>query len=220
MDRWATFDCYGTLIDWERGIGDTIAHLWPDADRQKLLARFHEIEPEVQAGPYRPYREVLARTLETLSQQEGLDLRPLEVEALADSLPTWPPFPEVRAAMDELLARRWRWAILSNVDPDLLSESIIQLGVQPDITITAHDAGWYKPIHAHWVVFRQRTNAEPSRHVHVAASLFHDIAPAAQLEIPAVWINRLDEKSDLPRAAELPDLSSLPDVLGQIVPDE
>jgi 2-haloacid dehalogenase len=220
VDRWATFDCYGTLIDWERGVRDELAHLWPEADSHKLLARFHEIEPKVQAGSSLPYREVLARTVESIAEQEGLDLRPLDREALADSLPTWPPFPEVRASLEELVSSRWRWAILSNTDPDLLADSILSIGVHPDVTVTAREAGWYKPVHAHWVVFRQRTGADPSRHVHVAASMFHDIAPAAELGIPAVWINRLGEQSDLPRAAELPDLTGLADVLDKLVPDE
>jgi 2-haloacid dehalogenase len=219
VDHWATFDCYGTLIDWERGIRDELAHLWPEADSHKLLARFHEIEPKVQAGSSLPYREVLARTLESIAEQEGLDLRPLDREALADSLPTWPLFPEVRASLEELVSRRWRWGILSNTDPDLLAASILNIGVHPDVTVTAREAGWYKPVHAHWVVFRQRTGADPSRHVHVAASLFHDIAPAAVLGIPAVWVNRLGEQSDLPRAAELPDLASLADVLDKLVPE-
>jgi 2-haloacid dehalogenase len=218
VDRWATFDCYGTLIDWERGIRDTLSDLWPDADSNELLARFHEIEPKHQAGSFLPYREVLARALDGIAEAEGLELRPLDREVLAESLPTWPPFPEVRGSLEEIVSSRWRWAILSNTDPDLLAQSIMSIGVQPDFVVTAHDAGSYKPAHGHWEVFRERSGADPSRHVHVAASLFHDVAPAAELGTPAVWINRLAEKSDLPRAAELPDLTRLPDTLDALVP--
>ncbi len=221
MDRWATFDCYGTLIDWERGIREALARLWPEADSHRLLARYHEIEPRIQAdGPSLPYREVMARALESLADAEGLELRPLDREALAESLPHWPAFPEVRGSLEELVSRRWRCGILSNTDPDLLAASILIIGVQPEITITAREAGSYKPAHGHWKFFSDSSKVDPSRHIHVAASLFHDIAPAAELGIPAVWINRLGETSDLPRAAELPDLADLPDVLDKVVPDE
>lgn len=94
----------------------------------------------------------------------------------------------------------------------------MNIGVQPDLAITAAEAGSYKPAHGHWNVFRERSGADLDRHVHVGASLFHDIAPAAELGIPAVWINRLGEKSDLLRAAELPDLSDLPATLEGLVP--
>jgi 2-haloacid dehalogenase len=92
------------------------------------------------------------------------------------------------------------------------------IGVPFDGAIVAGEIGSYKPAHGHWHVFAERFGPAPGRHVHVAASLFHDIAPAQELDIPAVWINRLDETSDLPREAELTDLSGLPDVLDSIVP--
>jgi len=219
VDRWATFDCYGTLIDWERGIGDALATLWPEGDRVELLARYHEIEPRVQAGSSLPYREVMARALQGIAEREGLELRPTDREVLAEALPAWPEFPEVRGALDDLVAGGWRLAILSNTDPDLLAASILSMGVRPDLAITATEAGSYKPAHGHWKVFRERSGADPTRHVHVGASPFHDIAPAAELGVPAVGINRLDEESDLPRAAELPDLSGLRGVLDELVSD-
>jgi len=217
VGRWASFDCYGTLIDWERGIGDALTGLWPEVDRDRLLARYHDIEPKVQAGSSLPYRKVLARTLEGIAEREGLELRPMDREVLAESLPDWPVFPEVRGALDDLAAGGWRLAILSNTDPDLLAASMVNIGVQPDLAITAAEAGSYKPAHGHWEVFRERSGADPTRHVHVGASPFHDIAPAAELGIPAVWINRLHEESDLPRAAELPDLSGLRGVLDDVL---
>ncbi|HYT80628.1 MAG TPA: HAD family hydrolase [Actinomycetota bacterium] len=220
VDRWATFDCYGTLIDWELGIRAALGNLWPDSEPRNLLARYHEIEPRVQAEPFLPYREVMARTLEGIAEAEGVELRPLDRETLAASLPTWPAFPEVRGSLEEVASRGWRLGILSNTDPDLLAASILNIGVQPDLVVTAHDAGSYKPAHEHWNVFRGRTQADRARHVHVAASLFHDIAPAAELGVPAIWINRLGESSELPSAAELPDLAGLPDLLDKLVPDE
>jgi 2-haloacid dehalogenase len=217
-ERWASFDCYGTLVDWESGIGSVLGRLWPDLDREALLTAYHDIEPRVQAGRSIPYREVMARSLESLADREGVPLRPGDERALAESLPAWPVFPEVPTSLAALKDRGWSLAILSNTDPDLLAASLESIGVQPDLTITAADAGSYKPAHGHWKRFRERSDVHPARHVHVAASLFHDVAPAAALGIPAVWINRKGEESDLPRAAELPDLRDLPRALDALVP--
>jgi 2-haloacid dehalogenase len=217
-DRWATFDCYGTLIDWMRGIRDTLSDLWPEHDTELLLGAYHEIEPEVQRGRAIPYRQVLTEALEKLARREGLHLDEDERAALADSLPSWPPFPEVPAALEELRARGWKIAILSNTDPDLLDESLALIGVPVDLRITAAEAGSYKPAHGHWERFFADTGADRERHVHVGASAFHDIEPAAELGLTAVWINRRHEYSDAPRAAELPDLAKLPETLEDLVP--
>lgn len=217
-DRWATFDCYGTLIDWMSGIRDTLSDLWPEHDAELLLGAYHEIEPEVQRGRAIAYRQVLTEALEKLARREGLHLDDDERAALADSLPAWPPFPEVPAALEELWARGWKIAILSNTDPDLLDESLALIGVPVDLRITAAESGSYKPAHGHWERFFADTDADRERHVHVGASAFHDIEPAAELGLTAVWINRLHESSEAPRAAELPDLVKLPETLEDLVP--
>jgi 2-haloacid dehalogenase len=217
-DRWATFDCYGTLIDWERGIGDTLAGLWPDADRETLLARYHEIEPRVQLDRALPYREVMRQALSLLAGDEDLPLATADEYALAESLPAWRPFPEVPGALAELRGRGFSLAILSNTDPDLLDASLERIGVPVDQRITAAEAGSYKPARGHWEHFFEVTGVNRDRHVHVGASLYHDIEPAEELGLTAVWINRLREQSDLPRAAELKDLSRLPEVLDELVP--
>jgi 2-haloacid dehalogenase len=105
-------------------------------------------------------------------------------------------------------------AILSNTDPDLLDASLDHIGVPVDLTVSVREAGSYKPAHDHWTWFRQ--HAAPDAHVHVAASLFHDIRPAKELGIPSIWINRLGETSDVRPAAELPDLVNLPNVLDHV----
>lgn len=204
MTRWATFDCYGTLIDWERGIRDTFAGLWPDADAAKLLERYHEIEPQVQEGTGKAYRDVLAEVLRGIAEAEDLTLE--SMFALSESLPEWPPFAEVAAELGELRDRGWKLAILSNTDPDLLDASIARIGAEIDLRITVAEAGSYKPAHGHWEAFLRRTEGDPSGHVHVAASLFHDVAPATELGLPVVWINRLDESTELEPDAELPTL--------------
>jgi 2-haloacid dehalogenase len=165
-----------------------------------------------------PYREVLRQSLVLLAESEGLDLAVDDEYALADSLPGWPVFPEVPGALAELRERGWRLVPLSNTDPELLAASMEAIGVPFDGTVVAGEIGSYKPAHGHWKTFYERFGADPEHHVHVAASLFHDIAPARELGIPAVWINRLAETSDLPRRAELTDLSQLPDTLDDIVP--
>ena len=219
-ERWATFDCYGTLIDWERGIQDTLMGLWPDADPERLLERYHDVEPKVQQDSSEPYREVLAESLRRLAAEENLTLRPADEAALAASLPTWPPFPEVQTALSKIRTNGWKLAILSNTDPDLLLSSLRHIGVPVDLTITASEAGSYKPAPGHWARFFALSGADRERHVHVGASLFHDIEPAEQLGFKTVWINRLGEATNLPRDAELSDLTELPETLEQIVPPE
>jgi len=217
-ERWASFDCYGTLIDWETGIRSVLGRLWPTLDPEALMVSYQEIEPTIQAGRSIPYREVMARSLAAIAERHGASLRPADEGALAESLPSWPVFPEVPGALSRLKEAGWSLAILSNTDPDLLAASIEAIGVRPDLTITAAEAGSYKPAHGHWKRFFERTGADRARYVHVAASLFHDIAPAAELGFSAVWINRKAEHSDLPRAAELPDLSELPATLDAVIP--
>ena len=218
MARWASFDCYGTLIDWDSGIRETLARLWPEAESFALLDAYHEIEPRVQRQGALPYREVLREALRLLAEHEGLELAAGDEYALTDSLPSWPAFAEVPGELAELRERSWRLAILSNTDPDLLAASLRHIGVSVDATVTAADAGSYKPAHGHWERFFERPDVDRRGHVHVAASAFHDIAPAAELGIPAVWINRLGETSDLPRAGELFDLVGLADTLDSLVP--
>ena len=212
-DRWATFDCYGTLIDWEGGLRDAFASLWPEADRDRLLRLHHEVEPRVQEHRELTYRQVLARCLAAVSAIEDLAVPEGREDALAESLPSWPPFAEVPGALGELRRRGWRLAVLSNTDPDMLAASVAALDVPFNALITASEAGSYKPAPGHWERFFAETGADRDHHVHVAASLFHDIEPSARMGLETVWINRLEESSPLPRAAALPDLAGLPEIL-------
>jgi 2-haloacid dehalogenase len=216
--RWSTFDCYGTLIDWNQGIQRELERLFGVAEAPRLLARYHELEPELEAESFRSYREVLTLALERLAREEQLSLPEGESAALAASLPDWPPFPEVPAALEELRRRGWRLAILSNSDRDLIAASQQRLGVPVDLTIVAEDVHSYKPARGHWRRFFETTTADRARHVHVAASLFHDVKPARELELKTVWINRLGEQADSEPDRELGDLAGLPDALEELVP--
>ena len=218
-DRWATFDCYGTLIDWNGGIAAELDRLFSGEDAPRLLSRYHELEPQVQAeDPELTYRRVLTLTLEQLAESEGLALPDGEHDALARSLPSWTPFPEVPGALEEARGRGWRLAILSNTDRDLIAASKAQIGVPFDETIVASEIGSYKPGHRHWSEFFARTHADRERHVHVAASLFHDVAPCAELGLRSVWVNRLGETAGPVPTREIADLSGLADVLDELVP--
>ncbi|HEX7247628.1 MAG TPA: HAD family hydrolase [Actinomycetota bacterium] len=218
-DRWATFDCYGTLVDWFGGVRDTLARLWPETTGDAaLLETYMRIEPGIQRDRGIPYRAVMAETMVEVARELGLTVPAGEADALARSLPSWTVFPEVPAVLTTLRASGWKLAILSNTDPDLLDASIAAIGVEIDERVVASDIGSYKPAFGHWETFFRRTEAERPRHVHVAASLFHDIEPCAKLGLPAVWIDRLGETSMVPRSATLPDLSELPGTLDRIVP--
>jgi len=218
-DRWATFDCYGTLVDWLGGMRASLARLWPDADTDALLTLYHQLEPAVQAGRGMAYREVMAETLAGIATFAHLELPHGEEDALGSSLPAWPVFAEAPASLAELRRRGWRLAVLSNTDPDLLEASLGTIGVPVDLRVVASEIGSYKPALRHWEVFFSQSGANRERHAHVAASLFHDIEPGGRLGLRCVWINRLAERSDLPRAGELTDLAALPDTLEALVPD-
>lgn len=215
--RWASFDCYGTLVDWNGGIGAALERLWPDADHASLLRRYHEVEPRVQAGSARPYRDVLAESLRRLAAEERLELVPGDETALPDSLPAWPVFPEVPGGLWELRERGWALAILSNTDPELLDASLQAIGVPVDAVVTAREAGSYKPAHGHWHRLFERPDVDRDRHAHVAASLFHDVVPCLDLAVPVVWINREHEDPEPQPTAELRDLAGLGDTLDRLV---
>jgi len=207
-ERWASFDCYGTLVDWNAGIAESLRRVLGD-DAQ--LARYHELEPQLQAErPGERYREVMALTLERLASERGRELGRAERDALGSALPSWPVFAEVPAVLSDVRARGFRLAILSNSDRDLIESSMRAIGVPFELAIVASEIGSYKPAHGHWKAFYERTGADPAGHAHVGASLFHDVGPCDELGIPCIWINRLGEQPGSARpAAQLPDLNGL-----------
>lgn len=216
--RWATFDCYGTLVDWRAGIRTQLARLFGVGKGDRLLERYHEIEPRVQSeDPSLSYRAVMARTLAEVGQEEGRAVPAGEEDVLGRSLPQWPVFGEARPALIEAHDRRWKLVILSNTDRDLIDASIEALGVPFELAIVASEIGSYKPAHRHWEAFYEATGADRERHVHVAQSHFHDVIPASALGIPTIWINRLGERGEPAPTRELPDLTGLADVLDELV---
>jgi 2-haloacid dehalogenase len=211
-ERWATFDCYGTLIDWNGGIRRELARVFGDDRAEAQLARYHGIEPALQTDGARTYREVMTAAMAELGAPVG------EEAGLAAALPSWEPFPEVPTALEEARARGWKLAVLSNTDRDLIEASLAQIGVPFDLAIVASEIGSYKPAHAHWLQFFEETRAPRDRHVHVAQSHYHDIVPARELGLRTIWINRYGERGEPPPSCELPDLSDLPPALDELVP--
>jgi 2-haloacid dehalogenase len=218
MERWATFDCYGTLIDWNGGIGRELERLY-GADRAgRLLRVYHELEPQVQREhPARSYRDVLTVTLARLAAGEGLPLAPADEAALARSLPAWQPFPEAQAALEDARKRGWKLAILSNTDRDYIDASLSLIGVPFDHVIVASEIGSYKPGHRHWEAFDEHVGGDSGR-AHVGASLFHDVAPSIELGLPTIWVNRLGEGPEPQPDVELRTLDGLGAALDGLVP--
>jgi 2-haloacid dehalogenase len=211
QDRWATFDCYGTLIDWNGGIRRELARVFGEDHADEQLDRYHAVEPALQIGGARSYREVMTAAMCELGARED------EAPALAEALPSWEPFPEVRPALEAARARGWKLAILSNTDRDFIVASLERIGVPFELAIVASEIGSYKPQHKHWATFFEETGALRERHVHVAQSHFHDIAPANELGLRSIWINRYSERREPPPTSELADLSRLPETLDELI---
>jgi len=215
---WLTFDCYGTLIDWEDGLADALGpFLGSGQDRRALAARYIEIEAQVEHEAYRAYRDVLAEASARLMREVGHPLPPARERVLPDSLPRWRPFPEVPDALRRLQAGGYRIAILSNVDRDLIDTSVPRLGLIPDLIITAEDCRSYKPAPGHWTAFQTRTGSGPARTIHIGASLYHDMIPAAALGYRTVFINRhRDPVTGAAPTRVLADLAQLPETVDDL----
>jgi len=196
-ETWATFDCYGTLIDWNAGLRAALGS-------EELLERYHEVEPQVQEErPGMRYREVMGEVARRIGAPDP-----------ADTLPEWQPFPEVREALERVRVDGWKLVVLSNTDRDYIEASMARIGVPFEFAIVASEIGSYKPALGHWRAFEQRVGRLPD--VHVAASLYHDVGPANQLDLRSVWVNRLGERPGPQPTREIPDLSTLPDVLDEL----
>jgi len=216
--RVVTFDCYGTLIDWETGIWNAFreaaGHDGVTLDRDAVVSAYHAIEPRVESGPFRPYRDVLAETARRVAAECGWTISKERAAFLPASLGSWPPFADTNPAL-ERLAARLRLGILSNVDEDLLDRTRSHLAVDFDFWVTADRVESYKPDLAHFEAARPYVG-DPSGWLHVAQSLFHDVGPANCVDVPVVWVNRKREKRPTEGPVpdrEVQDLASLADWL-------
>lgn len=215
-----SFDCYGTLIDWEGGILPVLKNLLSShqisQDDQQILELFAEFESELEAGEYLKYREVLRQVVNKLGERFGFQPTELELKSLADSLKNWLPFPDTVAAL-QALKKKYKLAIISNTDDDLFADTAKHLQVEFDWVITAQQLQSYKPSIHNFESAIQILGIPPDRLLHVAQSIYHDIVPAKKMGLSTVWVNRRQGQAGsgatLPASGqpdlEVPDLKTL-----------
>jgi 2-haloacid dehalogenase len=195
-DRWLTFDCFGTLIDWRHGIRTTGELLFPGRG-EAFLDAYIELEAGVEAeGSFKRYRAVLTETARRAARQLDLDLKTDDATALVSTIPYWPPFADVGAALAALRREGWKFALLTNCDRDLIAQTQRRLPASFDAVVTAEDVSAYKPNTAHFRLFQSTFGSSADAWIHVAQSYFHDIRPAHELGITRVWVNRQGQKDD------------------------
>lgn len=220
-----TFDCYGTLIDWESGIW---AALHPILARHRVgvsvdsaLELYGALESDAEHGPYRDYKSVLRSVLAGFGARLGFAPTPEEMESFAASVKDWPAFPDSPRAL-QALKTKYRLAIISNIDDDLFAFSAQRLRVPFDWVITAQQVKSYKPSLNNFRVAFERIGVPPAKILHVAQSLYHDIAPARELGLSTIWVNRRHGKpgtgatppAQVQPDLEVPDLASLARTIG------
>ena len=207
--RVATFDCYGTLVDWEGGAAGFLYDLALQHDDRRLVPghvlrdRWEAIQFGLLGGPWRPYREILALSLEAFCAERGWPYRARDGEALLRSIRSWQPFPDTRPALLQARRRGLRLAIVSNTDRDIIGHTLRHLDLPFDEVITAEDAGAYKPADAVFDHALARIGEAPERILHVAFGFKYDIAPARRHGLRTAWVNRHAEAAP---GGERPDL--------------
>jgi len=200
-----TFDCYGTLVDWEAGItgflNDILREKGATANIPEVVRVREDIDFEMVQGPYKPYKEILCMSLKKTFHRFQLAYKDQDGDRLVQSVPTWPMFKETNMAL-ERLARKHRLGIISNIDKDIIEKTKTNLGVQFAITVTAEEAGSYKPTSAPFQLALKRLGTKPSSILHVSSGFRYDIPPAHRLGFKTAWVNR---KSEPARAGERAD---------------
>jgi 2-haloacid dehalogenase len=192
--RYLTFDCYGTLVDWREGIAVALKDIRARSGLTpaELLSAYIDAEKKQQAT-YQKYREVLRGAAVELSASLGVTATAASAEAFASSVPRWPVFPDSRGFLRRMAEDGYQRYILSNVDTDILEETIRRNGLEVDGYVTAEEVGSYKPDRGHWVRFLEKTGASKPQVLHVAQSVFHDIIPAGEMGIASAWVDRYGE---------------------------
>lgn len=218
---WLTFDCYGTLVDWERGIVKALTPVLAARgvvdNAQALLEHYARFESDLEKGEYIPYRELLSRVVDRFGMEYGFTPTAQERASLPASLPGWPPFDDTVEALGRLKSR-WKLGVISNTDPDLFAGTRRALGVEFDGVYTAAEARAYKPSRRMFEGAFAAFGVRPDEALHVAQSRHHDIAPARELGMRCVWVDRragqrFGTGATVPSAAEpdlrVPDLRTL-----------
>jgi 2-haloacid dehalogenase len=216
-DRWLTFDCFGTLIDWRHGILTTGELLFPGHGAEFLDA-YVPIEAEVETeGSFRRYRAVMTEAVRRVAKKLSLDLKPDDATVLVSTIPYWPAFADVGPALGELRKEGWRLALLTNCDRDIIALTQRRLPVAFDAVVTAEDVAAYKPSPEHFLLFKSTFGASADAWIHVAQSYFHDIRPTSELGIRRIWVNRQGEPDDPTLAdAVVKGLAELPQTVHRL----
>jgi 2-haloacid dehalogenase len=192
-----SFDCYGTLVDWEAGISSFLTQMLEQkrvvADVAEVLKAREDIEFELIQGPYRGYREILSLSLKEALYRFSIPCKDRDGEQLAESVPNWPVFKETRAALEKL-AEKSRLAIISNIDNDIIEKTRDSIGVNFSLTVTAQDARAYKPSTKPFELALRRLGCKSKDVLHVSSGFRYDIPPAHKLGFKTAWINRKNEK--------------------------
>ncbi len=196
--NWVTTDCYGTLIDWEKGIADACGkEASKDGfsfEEESFLARFFEVQAEIMSGSYELYAEVLRRTIVKVAGELGWEVEPSRAQFLPDSVAYWLPFREANAAMDRL-AKRYEIGIVSNIDDKLLGISRRHLRTDLDLVVTAQQVRSYKPDPTHFKECARRIGGKKGW-LHIGSNYQNDVAPVLKMNVPVIWVNRHGEKLD------------------------
>ena len=191
-----TTDCYGTLIDWEKGLSETFRKEADrdgvDLDEAAFLARFLEVQAEIMSGSYELYAEVLRRAVVKVAGEIGWELEPSRAQFVPDSVPRWQPFREANAAMDRL-QKRYQMGIISNIDDKLLGVSRRHLRTELELVVTAQQVRSYKPDPAHFKEGARRIGGKKGW-VHIGSGYEADVAPLLKMNVPVIWVNRHGEK--------------------------
>jgi len=216
-DRWLTFDCFGTLIDWRHGIRTTGELIFPGRG-QDFLEVYIRLEAEVESeGSFKRYRAVLTETTRRAAKHLDVDLKADDATALVSTIPYWPPFGDVGPALGELLKEGWKFALLTNCDRDIIALTQRRLPAAFDAVVTAEDVSAYKPDPAHFRLFQSTFGSSAGAWIHVAQSYFHDIRPTHELGISRIWVNRQGERDDPSLADEvIGGLAALPDAVSRL----
>jgi len=188
--RWLTFDCYGTIADWNTCMLGALRPI-AGAHAESLLAAYHKAESIIEALPqWRPYREVLTDALALAARRVGISVRPEQAGAFVAAWPSMSLFPDVADALSALVSQGWRLAILTNCDDDLFAETSASLPASFEVVVTAQQVQSYKPDLAHFQKFAEMTGATPANWIHVANSWVHDVLPAGRMGLRSVWVDR------------------------------
>ncbi len=205
-----TFDCYGTLIDWEAGLADAFRPILSAhgvvTDDENVLTRFAGYEAAAEAGPYQTYRHVLAAGLRGVAGELGFEPTTEETAAFSGSVVDWPAFPDSAAALARLKSR-YRLGVITNCDDDLFAASNARLATDFDWIVTAQQVRSYKPAERGFLAAFGRIGLPRDQILHVAQSLFHDHAPAQRLGLTSVWINR---RHGRPGSGATPEAAATP----------